>query len=417
VKFIDSFIIAIRSLFANKMRSSLTMLGIIIGVGSVITLVSVGRGAEASITSAYEEFGTNVLSVVPQNPEAEESFFSISPGYALPTLTMDDVRALEKVRSVDVIAPINENFITVTADGESKQGVLHGSTPEYLEVVNYTIASGQFITDHHVGQRANVVVLGNGVATDLFGSDEAVGRQVKMKKQRFTVIGVLERKGGAMFGFSYDDMVIVPITTYQTRLFPQQTATGEDAVASISLGVASTELMDEVTEEVEDILRRRHKLEDDDKNDFAVISPEQVLEIVGQVTMILSFFLGAIASISLLVGSIGIMNIMLVSVTERTREIGIRKAVGAKRRDILMQFLLEAVVLSFVGGGIGITGGWLVSWGISQLDLGGFKLAAAVAPDIILLAFMVSAFIGVASGMYPAMRAARLNPIDALHYE
>ena len=417
MKFIDSFIIAIRSLFANKMRSSLTMLGIIIGVGSVITLVSVGRGAEASITSAYEEFGTNVLSVVPQNPEAEESFFSISPGYALPTLTMDDVRALEKVRSVDVIAPINENFITVTADGESKQGVLHGSTPEYLEVVNYTIASGQFITDHHVGQRANVVVLGNGVATDLFGSDEAVGRQVKMKKQRFTVIGVLERKGGAMFGFSYDDMVIVPITTYQTRLFPQQTATGEDAVASISLGVASTELMDEVTEEVEDILRRRHKLEDDDKNDFAVISPEQVLEIVGQVTMILSFFLGAIASISLLVGSIGIMNIMLVSVTERTREIGIRKAVGAKRRDILMQFLLEAVVLSFVGGGIGITGGWLVSWGISQLDLGGFKLAAAVAPDIILLAFMVSAFIGVASGMYPAMRAARLNPIDALHYE
>jgi putative ABC transport system permease protein len=417
VKFIDSFIMALRSLFANKLRSSLTMLGIIIGVGSVITLVSVGRGAEATITSAYEEFGTNVLSVVPQNPEAEESFFSISPGYATPTLTMDDVRALEKVRSVDVIAPINENFITVTADGESKQGVLHGSTPEYLEAMTYSIASGQFITDHHVGQRANVVVLGDGVATDLFGSDEAVGRQVKMKKQRFTVIGVLERRGGAMFGFSYDDMVIVPITTYQTRLFPQQTATGEDAVASISLGVASTELMDEVTEEVEDILRRRHKLEDDDKNDFAVISPEQILEIVGQVTTILSFFLGAIASISLLVGSIGIMNIMLVSVTERTREIGIRKAVGAKRRDILMQFLLEAVVLSFVGGGVGITGGWLVSWGISQLDLGGFKLAATVSPDIVILAFMVSAFIGVASGMYPAMRAARLNPIDALHYE
>ena len=286
MKFIDSFIIAIRSLFANKLRSSLTMLGIIIGVGSVITLVSVGRGAEATITSAYEELGTNVLQVMPQNPEAESGFFALSPGYATPTLTMDDVRALEKIRSVDAVAPINENFITVTADGESKQGVLHGSTPEYLKVVTYTVASGQFITDHHVAQRANVVVLGDGVATALFGSDEAVGRQVKMKKQRFTVIGVLERKGGAMFGFSFDDMVIVPITTYQTRLFPQQTATGEDAVASISIGVTSPELMDEVTKEIEDVLRRRHKLEDDDKNDFAVVSPEQVLEIVGQVTMI-----------------------------------------------------------------------------------------------------------------------------------
>ncbi|MFQ5996079.1 MAG: ABC transporter permease [Dehalococcoidales bacterium] len=417
MKFIDSFIIAIRSLFANKLRSSLTMLGIIIGVGSVITLVSVGRGAEATITSAYEELGTNVLQVVPQNPEAEQEFFAITPGYALPTLTMDDVRALEKVRFVDLIVPVNENFITVTADGESKGGVLHGTTPEYLEVMKFSMAAGHFFTDQHVAQRANVVVLGSKIATELFGSEDPVGKQVKMKKQRFTVIGVFEAKGTAFFGFSFDEIITVPVTTYQTRLFPQQTATGQDAVASISLAVTSTELMDEVTEEVEDILRRRHKLEDDDKNDFAVISPEQVLEIVGQITIVLSFFLGAIAGISLLVGSIGIMNIMLVSVTERTREIGIRKAVGAKRRDILLQFLLEAAALSFVGGGIGITGGWLVSWGISQLDLGGFKLAATVSPDIIILAFMVSAFIGVVSGIYPALRAARLNPIDALHYE
>jgi putative ABC transport system permease protein len=416
VKFIDSFIIAIRSLLANKLRSSLTMLGIIIGVGSVITLVSLGRGVEATITSAYEELGTNLLQVMPRNPEVEGGF-SLSPAYAPPTLTMDDARALEKVRFVNEIVPINENFITVTADGESKGGLLHGTTPEYIDVLKYSLASGQFFTDQHVAQRANVVVLGSKVASELFGSQDPVGKQVKLKKQRFTVIGVLEAKGGAMFGVSFDDIVVLPITTYQTRLFPQKTATGEDAVASISLRVASTELMDEVTDEVETILRRRHRIEADEKDDFAVVSPEQVLDIVGQITAIFSIFLGAIASISLLVGSIGIMNIMLVSVTERTREIGIRKAVGAKRRDILLQFLLEAASLSFIGGGIGIAGGWLLSFAISQVDLGGFKLAAAVSPDIVFLAFLFSVFVGLVSGIYPAMRAARLNPIDALHYE
>ena len=341
----------------------------------------------------------------------------MSPVYAAPTLTMDDARALENVSGIDNIAPVNENFITVTAGGETKGGLLHGATPVYLDVMKYSVASGQFFTDHHVAQRANVVVLGSDVAEDLFGDDDAVGEQVKLKKQRFTVLGVLEPKGGAMFGISFDDVVIVPITTYQARLFPQQTASGEDAVASISFQLTNDELRDRVTEEVESILRRRHNLKGDDKNDFAVVSQEQVLEIVGQVTGIFSIVLGAIASISLLVGSIGIMNIMLVSVTERTREIGIRKAVGAKRRDILTQFLIEAATMGFVGGGIGITGGLLLSWAISQVDIGGFKLAAAVSPDIVILAFTVSLFIGLASGLYPAMRAARLNPIDALHYQ
>jgi len=416
VKLIDSIVIAIRSLFANKLRSSLTMLGIVIGVGSVITLMSVGRGAEATITSAYEQLGTNVLSIIPQNPEVEGGF-ALSPGYALPTLTMNDVRALDNIDGISNVVPINENFITVTSDSESKSALIHGATPEYADALNYSIAKGQFFTDHHVAQRANVVVLGSDVAEALFGDGEAVGQQVKLKKQRYTVVGVLERKGGAMFGVSFDELVVVPITTYQARLFPQQTATGEDAVASISFTVMNPALRDVVVDEVETTLRRLHNLRGDDKDDFAVVSQEQVLEIVGQVTGVLSIFLGAIASISLLVGSIGIMNIMFVSVTERTREIGIRKAVGAKRRDILIQFLIEAATLGFVGGGIGITGGWLLSWIISQLDIGGFKLAATVSLDIVILAFTVSLFIGLASGLYPAMRAARLNPIDALHYQ
>jgi putative ABC transport system permease protein len=416
VKLIDSIVIAIRSLFANKLRSSLTMLGIIIGVGSVITLMSVARGAEATIASAYEELGTDVLSIMPVNPEVEGGF-SMSPAYAAPSLTMDDARALENVRGVDNIVPINENFITITAGSETKSGLLHGATPVYLDVMKYSVASGQFFTDHHVAQRANVVVLGSLVAEDLFGDDDAVGKQVKMKKQRFTVVGVLEAKGGAMFGVSFDDVVIVPITTYQARLFPQQTATGQDAVASISFQITDEENREAITEEIESILRRRHNIKGDDKDDFSVVSQEQVMEIVGQVTGVFSIVLGAIASISLLVGSIGIMNIMLVSVTERTREIGIRKAVGAKRRDILLQFLIEAATMGFAGGGIGITGGWLLAWAISLVDIGGFKLASAVSIDIIILAFSVSLFIGIASGLYPALRAARLNPIDALHYQ
>ncbi len=416
MKLIDSITIAMRSLFANKLRSSLTMLGIIIGVGSVITLMSVGRGAEATITSAYEELGPNVLSIMPRNPEVEGSF-GLSPAYAPPTLTMNDARTIESIRGVETVVPINENFITVTVDGESKSALLHGTTPEYIRVLNYSVASGQFISDYHVASVANVVVLGSTVAEDLFPSGDALGKQVKLKKQRYTVIGLLEPKGGAMFGISFDDVVIVPITTYQTRLFPQTTITGQDAVASISFTVASTEIKGRAVAEIEETLRRHHKISAGDKDDFAVVSQEQVLEIVGQVTAVFSIFLGAIASISLLVGSIGIMNIMLVSVTERTREIGIRKAVGAKRRDILLQFLLEAATLSFIGGGIGIAGGLLLSFIISQIDIGGFQLGAVVSPDIIILAFLVSAIIGLVSGLYPAVRASRLNPIDALHYE
>ncbi len=415
MKLIDSFIIAIRSLSANKLRSALTMLGIIIGVGSVITLMSVGRGAEARITSTFEELGTNVLTVIPASGETG-GLAGMTYGFMTPTLTLDDAEALKDIHSVAAVCPVNENIIEITAGGESKTAIIHGASPEYQQVYSYSLASGQFISDRNVASRDMVIVLGSGVAEELFGSDNPVGQRAKMKGNRFTIIGVLEPKGGAIMGFSLDDVVVTPITAFQTKLFTQRTASGEDGVQSIAVQAASAEAMDGVREEIETILRRRHRLASDEKNDFSIISMEQMLGIVQQITGIFTIVLGAIASISLLVGSIGIMNIMLVSVTERTREIGIRKAVGAKRRDILLQFLIEAAMLSLVGGGIGIIGGWLLSLLISQLDIGGMTLLAVVSPDIVILAVSVSVFIGLASGMYPAMRASRLNPIDALRY-
>jgi putative ABC transport system permease protein len=416
VKLIDSFVIAIRALSANKLRSSLTMLGIIIGVGAVITLMSVGRGAEASVTSTFGQMGPAVLHVVPRSPEAE-GFTALSPRFAAPTLTLDDAEALERIPSAAAVLPVNENFTKViAADGESKSVMIYGSTPEYLEVYNYSLALGQFIVDRDVASRDRVVVLGREVAEDLFGLDNPIGQRVKLKGQRFTVIGVLEPKGGAIMGVSLDNIVVTPITTFQTRLFPLRTAGGEYAVASISIKATSAEAIDRVTDEAEAILNKRHHIAEDEKNDFSIVSEEQVLGMVTQVTGIFTIFLGAIASISLLVASIGIMNIMLVSVTERTREIGVRKAIGAKRRDILLQFLLEAAMLSFAGGGIGIIGGWVLSMLISRAEYGGMTIHAVVSLDIVVLAISVSVFIGLASGIYPAMRAARLNPIDALHY-
>jgi putative ABC transport system permease protein len=261
-----------------------------------------------------------------------------------------------------------------------------------------------------------VVVLGDKIAKDLFGDDDPIGKRVKISGHRFTVIGVLERKGGQMMGVSMDALIVVPITTYQARLFPRQTVRGEEGIQSISVQVASADLIDAATEEITNLLRKRHHIDEDEEEDFMILTQEQVLSLFQQITGIFTVVLGAIASISLLVGGIGIMNIMLVSITERTREIGIRKAVGAKRRDILLQFLFEAATISFTGGGIGIIGGWLLSRLISQIETEGITIHALVSPDIVILAISVSILVGLVSGIYPAMRAARLNPIDALHY-
>jgi len=415
MKFIEFFGIAIRSLLANKLRSSLTMLGMIIGVGAVIVLMSVGAGFQNYITSTFEEMGSNLLFVSPSNPDAP-GITAMASGFATASLTMDDAEALRDIRSVIAVSPTNENFVKLIAGNESVSAVIEGTTPEFQQLYDFEIASGRYISEIDIARRDMVVVLGSKTTEDLFGSDVAVGQQVKMMDKRFTVIGVLAPRGLSSFGFSWDEMVITPITTFQARLFPQTTPSGEDAVQSIVVQVASAEVMDEVTEEIETLLRKRHRIDADEDNDFAVMSLEQMLGIFETITLALTVFLGLIGGISLLVGSIGIMNIMLVSVTERTREIGLRKAIGAKRRDILMQFLLEAAVISLAGGTIGLIGAWLIAQGISLIDLGGFTINAVVSPVIVTVAVLVSVFIGLASGIYPAMRAARLNPIDALHY-
>ncbi len=415
MQIIDSIMLAVRSLFANKLRSSLTMLGIIIGVGAVIILMSIGRGAQAQITSTIKDLGSNQLTVISQTPGATGM---VAIQTATPSLTIPDAEAiLNRVFNVVAVAPVSENFIEITYGDESAQTVIEGTTPEFAQIYNYYLASGRSITDRDVAKKDTVVVIGYKTAKDLFGDEDPVGKEVKLSGRRFTVIGVLEEKGGQMMGMSMDEIVIAPITTTQSRLFPRQTLRGEEAVQSIVVQITDITFSDIITDDITELLRKRHKIDEDEKDDFAIITNEQILGMFEQITSIFTVLLGAIASISLLVGGIGIMNIMLVSVTERTREIGLRKAVGAKRRDILLQFLFEAAVLSLAGGSIGIIGGWLISFLVSKIDLGGgTNLATVVSPDIVILAISVSVFIGLVSGIYPAMRAARQNPIDSLHY-
>ncbi|MBI2288410.1 MAG: ABC transporter permease [Chloroflexi bacterium] len=415
MKLIEFIGIAIKSLLANKLRSSLTMLGMIIGVSAVIILMSVGAGIQHMITSTFEELGTNLLFVQPSNPEAP-GMMGVMYGSFTANINMDDVEAISHIRSITSVAPTNENFVEIIAGNEKTTAVIHGSNPAYQQVYQFRIATGQFISEVNLARRDMVVVIGSKVAETLFGSADPVGQQVKIRDKRFTVIGALEPRGLSSFGFSWDELVVTPITTFQSRLFSQKTPGGEDAVQQIAIQVASAEVLDEVTEDIKTILRKRHRITSSEDDDFAVTSPQQLLGTFETITFALTIFLGLIGAISLLVGGIGIMNIMLVSVTERTREIGIRKAVGAKRRDILTQFLLEAAMLSLTGGAIGLVSAWLIAHAISLVDLGGFRINAVVSPFIVTIAVLVSVVIGLTSGIYPAMRAARLNPIDALHY-
>jgi putative ABC transport system permease protein len=408
--------LALRALAVNKLRSALTMLGIIIGVGAVITLLSVGQGVQNLVTSQLQSIGTNLLFVVSGNLDANNP--RSSSGLSL---TLGDAQAIGdpfNIPDVVAVAPEVLSNAEVSYARTTLRVSVSGVTAEYERVRNFPTEYGSFIAGTDVDGQARVAVLGSRIAERFFGEAGVypIGAMIKINGIPFRVIGVLREKGGTGGpGGNQDEVVLVPLSTAHERLFPRfHNRRGEAMLSVIYTQVISEDRMDAASQEISELLRERHQIRFQDEDDFTVINQQDLLSIFGQITNVLTIFLGAIAGISLLVGGIGIMNIMLVSVTERTREIGLRKAVGAKRADILLQFLIESVTLSLIGGLLGIALGAGGALAISQLQN---DLRAVVTVQSIVLATGFSAAVGLFFGIYPATRASRLNPIDALRYE
>ncbi len=397
---------ALVSLSTNKLRAGLTLLGIVIGVAAFITLMAIGRGSQQSITERIESLGSNLLFVTPP--------FSIDGSSGL---TLEDAAALVDpvfTPTVVDVSPEISTFAQMVYGRTNTSAQVIGVTPSYESVRLTPVASGQFIAQHHLDNRTTVTVLGSELARELFGFRDPVGQSMRMNGRRFTVIGVLEPRGGTGIG-QQDFQALVPITTAYYRLSAQRTTQGGITVQSITVQVVDEESMDAATRQIDTVLRLRHRITG--QSDFTIVNQQDLIETVEETTETFVIFLGAIAGISLLVGGIGIMNIMLVSVTERTREIGIRKAVGAKRRDILFQFVAEATILSIGGGGVGVLLGLVLSTVLDGVTLGNQSFVTVTSGDIPVLAMIVSAGIGLFFGIYPAMRAASLHPIEALRYE
>jgi putative ABC transport system permease protein len=404
----QAFIEALESLSANKLRSSLTILGIVIGVGAVIAMLSVGQGAQNTITGSISGIGSNLIFVFSGN--MTENVRNPQP------LTRADAAAMMDeflAPSVLSVAPIISGDVEVTFAGEHTQTSATGITPEYETVRNYSLLEGEFITNDHLFGKASVAVLGVDVADKLFGRRDGVtGETIRIEGQPFRVIGVLTPKGGSSFQ-SQDDVVLVPFTTAQSRLIRRN----RERVDSILVQAVSADQVAQASQEVSDILRTRHRT-DVGYDDFTVFTQQDFVSTAKTITGVLTIFLGGIAAISLLVGGIGIMNIMLVSVTERTREIGLRKAIGARRRDILIQFLTESSLLSLLGGVIGIGLGWLIGFIVGKVAAAsGTPFTPVVGLNSILLATIFSTAVGLFFGIYPANRAAGLEPVEALRYE
>jgi len=405
---LSSLLEALESLTSNKVRTALTMLGIIIGVGAVIAMLAIGNGTEQAIVGEIEGIGTNLLFVMTNyedvtNPEP---------------LTIRDAEAIADpifAPSVAAAAPVIQGQVELTNAGNVINAGFVGVTVEYADVQTIELSEGEFFTSSQISGLASAAILGTNVAEDLFGrSDGLIGETVRVAGQPFRVVGILKKEGGSGFGPSPDDQILIPLTTAQTRLMSRSVKNQVDTIYVSAIDADSVKMAEE---EVTNILRDRHNI-NLGENDFSILTQELFLDFASTITGVFTIFLGGVAGISLLVGGIGIMNIMLVSVTERTKEIGLRKAVGAKKKDILTQFLIESSLLSVIGGIIGIILGWLLSLGIGRIAAASdFLLNPAITLNSVLLATLFSAAVGLFFGIYPANRASQLEPIEALRSE
>jgi len=402
--------IAVRALRVNKLRSILTMLGIIIGVGAVIAMVAVGSGAQARVAEQIQSLGSNLMVIL--SGSTTSGGIRMGHGTQL-TITEEDAWAIQReVPSVQVAAPSMRGTGQVVYGNLNWSTVLQGVTPEYFEARDWPLVTGKPLTQEDFEGATKVAVVGQTVAQNLFGDSDPLGQVIRIKKVPFTIIGVLDRKGQSTWGQDQDDVILIPLSTAKKKVLGVSQANAR-SVGAISVKIREAEQMKEAEGQIRDLLRQRHRLQPYQDDDFWLRNLSEVLQTQEESSQVLTLLLAAIASVSLVVGGIGIMNIMLVSVTERTREIGLRMAVGARGRDILTQFLVEAITLSLIGGVIGVGMGLAGSYAIAYFA----EWDTLIDPQTVALAFVFSAAVGVFFGFYPARKASRLDPIEALRYE